>query len=220
MANKTTRKQTPGASSQHDQHGRRRVSKRRRSGPSSPQTSSHPSSAGPRSAASVYSAASLPAAAFPAASFPAAALPAASFPAAAPRRFSARLASARDQQRLGERNREERKRVEKMLATAPIPLESPSEMQIEASVAWDAPLELRPNRAPRSLQGLTPRGCPVCGGKRVVCDEVIQLGTLRLSECLRCEHRWTERGPERWAEVGAPMKRFARRTSGTRPTQS
>jgi hypothetical protein len=210
MANKTTRKQTPGASSQHDQHGRRRVSKRRRSGPSSPQTSSHPSSAGPRSAASVYSAASLSAAA----------LPAASFPAAAPRRFSARLASARDQQRLGERNREERERVEKMLATAPIPLESPSEMPIEASVAWDAPLELRPNRAPRSLQGLTPRGCPVCGGKRVVCDEVIQLGTLRLSECLRCEHRWTERGPKRWAEVGAPMTRFARRTSGTRPTQS
>jgi len=214
MANNTTRKHSAEASSRRD---RRRFQTRRTSGSTSSQTSSHPSSPAFRS---------------PAASAPGAA----PHPAAALRRFRARLASARDRQRLGERNQQERDRVEKMLATAPLPLDSAAEMPIESSVAWDSPRELGPDRElfwhldsqpesyptshPESPRGWVPQGCPVCGGTRVACDEVMQLGTLRLSECFRCEHRWTERGPERWAEVGAPMKRSARRTSRTRPTQA
>jgi len=213
MTNRTTREQSAGGSTRRD---RRRVTKRRTSGLSSSQTSSHPSSSNSRTAVGPYPGA-------------------APRSAAAPRRFSARLASARDQQRLGERNRQERARVEEMLAAAPAPLDSPGEMPIESTVAWDSTIELRPNRvsflpefvrdSPRkspqeSLEGLAPQGCPVCGGTRVACDEVMQLGTLRLSECLRCEHRWTERGPDRWAEIGAPMKHYLRRTSGTRPTQA
>ena len=206
MANKTTPKQSAEASSRRD---RRRVPTRRTSGPFSVQAASHPSSTTFRSSGALSPGK-------------------APHPAASPRRFSARLASARDRQRLGERNRQERDRVEKMLATAPISLENPTERPIESSVAWHSPREFRPDRASfsnpesnsESLCGLVPQDCPVCGGSRVACDEVMQLGTLRLSECLRCEHRWTDRGPDRWAEIGAPMKRYARRTPGTWPTQA
>jgi hypothetical protein len=33
--------------------------------------------------------------------------------------------------------------------------------------------------------------CSICGSEAVVCDEVLGEPTLRLGECLRCEHRWT-----------------------------
>jgi hypothetical protein len=33
--------------------------------------------------------------------------------------------------------------------------------------------------------------CSICGSQAVVCDEVLGEPTLRLGECLRCEHRWT-----------------------------
>jgi hypothetical protein len=72
---------------------------------------------------------------------------------------------------------------------------------VEASVA-----SFEGSAAPRSLDDMVPRSCPVCGGSRVACDEVMRLGTLRLSECLRCEHRWTERGPNRWADVLGPTR--------------
>jgi hypothetical protein len=211
MASKTTRKHTAGASSRRD---RRRATKRRASDLSPSQASSHPFDIRFRAAAGLSRGAG-------------------SDPSAVPRRFRARLASARDRQRLGERNREERERVEQMLATVPVPVESTAEMPIEAAVAWSSPHELHPNGSPyslqqdpqqelarESLQGWRPQGCPVCGGTQVACDEVIQLGTLRLSECLRCEHRWTERGPGRWAEVGARMNRSGRRRSGTQPNQA
>ena len=121
--------------------------------------------------------------------------------ARAPRRFNARLSSARDRQRLAERNSRERERVERMLAAAPSPVEAP--------VEWiDAPRALSPVFAdpqPSPHVGALV-GCPICDSTEIVFDEVVQVGTLRLLECGRCDHRWTRRGPGRWAEVGATMK--------------
>jgi hypothetical protein len=37
--------------------------------------------------------------------------------------------------------------------------------------------------------------CLVCGFAEVRTDEVIDHGVVLLSECPRCEHRWTERVP-------------------------
>ena len=34
-------------------------------------------------------------------------------------------------------------------------------------------------------------GCPICGSHEVMHDEVLELGTLQLSECRHCDHRWT-----------------------------
>ena len=39
----------------------------------------------------------------------------------------------------------------------------------------------------------TRRACGVCGGHEVSLDEVLDAGVLRLAECERCGHRWTER---------------------------
>jgi hypothetical protein len=33
--------------------------------------------------------------------------------------------------------------------------------------------------------------CRVCGSARIVVDEVVGHGALRLAECVRCRHRWT-----------------------------
>jgi len=122
---------------------------------------------------------------------------------APPRRSSGRLASSRDRRRLDERIAEERERVERALASAPISIDMLDGSLSPASFAPTVP-------SPSSLHALAPLACPVCSGTQIVCDEVFQLGALRLSECLRCDHRWTDRGPSRWAEVGATMKRVVR----------
>jgi hypothetical protein len=41
----------------------------------------------------------------------------------------------------------------------------------------------------------TLRRCLVCGFTEIVTDEVVDRGIVLLAECLRCEHRWTERAP-------------------------
>ncbi len=118
------------------------------------------------------------------------------------RQVGARLASARDRQRLRERHAEECERVENMLASAPDPLEPPS--------GWVMSPDASGSRTLPTRQALAAAGCPVCGTTQIVCDEVIQLGTLRLSQCSRCDHRWTHRSGDRWAEVGATMNRPGR----------
>ncbi len=35
--------------------------------------------------------------------------------------------------------------------------------------------------------------CRICGTHEVDLDEVLDAGVLRLAECERCGHRWTER---------------------------
>ena len=104
------------------------------------------------------------------------------------------LTSARDRQRLREREAAERDRVERMLANTPV-----------------SPDRRRGLRAPggafkqAGLRIVEPTTCPICGDARVVTDEVMHCGTLRLAECLQCEHRWTERPERRWVELGARM---------------
>jgi uncharacterized Zn finger protein len=43
------------------------------------------------------------------------------------------------------------------------------------------------------MHSRTPVGCPVCGGRDVERDEVLDAGPLGLAACTRCGHRWTER---------------------------
>ena len=45
----------------------------------------------------------------------------------------------------------------------------------------------------RIVQGRRLRGCSVCGSHEVDRDEVLDGGVLGLAECMRCQHRWTER---------------------------
>ena len=104
------------------------------------------------------------------------------------------LASPRDRQRLRERNRAERARVEGMLATEPIPVERRGQRRALSAAA-------QPFHDSST--------CPVCGDGRVVMDEVIHVGTLKMSECLHCEHRWTERPGQRWVALGNRMGRSA-----------
>ena len=123
------------------------------------------------------------------------------------------MASARDRQRLREKQAAERGRVERMLAN--VPLQGDPEPAVRRSVGP------RASRAfsPPGLRVVGPAVCPVCGDSRIVSDEVVHLGTLRLSECLRCEHRWTERPLRRFAELGSRM--VARMDPvGTPPLQS
>jgi uncharacterized Zn finger protein len=57
------------------------------------------------------------------------------------------------------------------------------------------------------MQTRTRRACGVCGGHEVSLDEVLDSGVLRLAECERCGHLWTERPllrvarPLEWAET-------------------
>jgi len=116
---------------------------------------------------------------------------------------------------LRERNARERERVEQALAAPPL--------FPEPSGSSDGKPEYPPHWRNRSVgflqvetplsgafgEGLEPVVCPVCAATEIDFDEVAQLGTLRLSECRRCDHRWTTRSPERWAEVGAKMNRVA-----------
>jgi hypothetical protein len=113
------------------------------------------------------------------------------------------LASARDRQRLRERNRSERERVEGMIASQPIPVERRAHGR-EALAS-----EYKPLAASFGLRAAQ-AGCPICGDGRIVTDEVMHGGTLRVSECLHCEHRWTQRPKERWVELGRRMNRSAR----------
>lgn len=111
------------------------------------------------------------------------------------------LASARDRHRLRERNRAERARVEGMLANVAAPIERRVERREATATQGTVP------RRHSGLRTVQPVGCPVCGDERVVTDEVMYGGTLRMSECLNCEHRWTERPKGHWAELGARMNR-------------
>ncbi|MBJ19003.1 MAG: hypothetical protein CL933_06200 [Deltaproteobacteria bacterium] len=140
--------------------------------------------------------------------------------------LGASLGSARDRKRLRDRNAAERARVEQMLANAPSPLGSaPTPGARKGTNRHPAPLRTplaaararvspSASRAPL-LQVVGPRGCPVCASSKVVSDEVFQGGTMRLSECLHCDHRWTERPRGRWAELGATMSRT--RSGARRP---
>jgi hypothetical protein len=112
------------------------------------------------------------------------------------------LASGRDRQRLRERNAAERERVEGMMASGAVPLERRAHSR-EPAIHSQEPF-------PIGLRAVPPTGCPVCGDGRTVTDEVMHGGTLRVSECLHCEHRWTQRPRARWAEIGASMNRAGR----------
>jgi hypothetical protein len=143
----------------------------------------------------------------------------------------ATLGSARDRQRLRDRNAAERVRVEEMLANAPCtapppgfpaapplglvrlttpPVSTPS---FSASFPASFPVSFLTPSPRRSVFG---RGCPVCASSKVVSDEVSCGGTMRLSECLHCDHRWTDRPRGRWAELGARMSRRDRLAEVTR----
>lgn len=112
------------------------------------------------------------------------------------------LASARDRLRLRERNQAERERVEGMLASVAVPIERRAHSRESIDIGY--------KRLPVGLRAVQPMGCPVCGDGRTVTDEVMHGGTLRVSECLHCEHRWTQRPTARWAELGANMNRTGR----------
>jgi len=118
--------------------------------------------------------------------------------------LGSQLGSARDRQRLRERNAAERVRVERMLAAAPtlnpISAATPASACSRTHAQTHAP-------SPTSLRAAFGRGCPVCASSKVVSDEVSCGGTMRLSECLHCDHRWTDRPRGRWTELGATMTR-------------
>ncbi len=116
------------------------------------------------------------------------------------------LASKRDRTRLRERTVAERARVEQMLATAPIVEEQWTRTRRSTETVEANPLMgVGRSRAGRGF-GLA-RSCPVCGDARIVTDEVIHGGTLSMSECLHCDHRWTMRPKARWADLGTRMIR-------------
>ena len=114
------------------------------------------------------------------------------------------LTSARDRQRLRERKTAERDRVEGMTASAALPVDRRARSR-EAGVP-----QCTPHPLPSGLRAVQPVGCPVCGDGRIVTDEVMHGGTLRVLECLHCEHRWTQRPKGRWVELGARMNRAGR----------
>lgn len=118
------------------------------------------------------------------------------------------LGSPRDRARLRQRNSAERSRVEGMLASAPLPLDRRTQARVEPMPAPSTPTSTSANRL-RALPSTA--GCPVCGDARVVTDEVMHEGTLRVSECLHCDHRWTHRPRARWIDLGARMNHNGRR---------
>jgi len=107
------------------------------------------------------------------------------------------LASARDRRRLREREAAERARVERALATAPLPTEpNPGPIRARAGKrSTSRVVHLARTRA--ALRGSVPRPsprCSICAGSDVLLDEVVHDGQLlRLGQCGRCSHRWTER---------------------------
>ncbi len=118
------------------------------------------------------------------------------------------LASARDRQRLRERNKAERERVEGMIASLEIPVERRADGR-ESRVLEYMPDSIQLGHG-HGLRAMQPASCPVCGDGGIVTDEVMHGGTLRVSECLHCEHRWTRRPKGRWVELGTTMSRGGR----------
>lgn len=119
------------------------------------------------------------------------------------------LASPHDRKQMRDRNAAERARVEEMLANAPLPTDrrrarwTPPITQ-SAPFSYEQPAE-RPAARLRALPA-QPKGCPVCASAKVTTDEVGRgSSALRLSECLHCDHRWTERPTRRFAEIGGSM---------------
>jgi len=137
------------------------------------------------------------------------------------------LASARDRSRLREADLAERARVEKMLSTVAIPDDRRSDDRDSNAEHETRGLDFEsrahhfpnPDPNPNQSTSLWPRHCPVCGDARIVTDEVLHGGTLSMSECLHCDHRWTERPKARWVELGTRMNgRGRRRTAATAAT--
>ena len=98
------------------------------------------------------------------------------------------LGSALDRQRLRERNAAERERVERMLASAPPPVEQSAPSRFSGA---------RPLPGSTNLRSVPDAGCPVCESPKVVRDEVFHAGPMRLSECLHCDFQWTEQSTKR-----------------------
>jgi len=126
------------------------------------------------------------------------------------------LASARDRQRMRERNTAERERVEGMIASMEVPVERRAHGR-ESRVLEYMPDSIQLGHGPgdryvhgHELRAMQSAGCPVCGDGRIVTDDVMHGGTLRVSECLHCEHRWTRRPKGRWVELGTTMSRGGR----------
>ena len=127
-----------------------------------------------------------------------------------------RLASSRDRQTARERNAAERARVEEMFASAPLPSDRRRARWTAAAPAFE-PGAARPARRLRALPAM-PTSCPVCASTTVTSDEVARPGgSLRLSECLHCDHRWTEKPARRFAALGGAMER--RSPAGVSPTR-
>jgi len=107
------------------------------------------------------------------------------------------LASLRDRRRLRERDAAERARVERALATAPLPSE-PNPGPIRARLpkrSTSRVVQLARTRPARRGSVPTPLlRCSICAGSDVLLDEVVHDGQLlRLGQCGRCSHRWTDR---------------------------
>lgn len=116
-----------------------------------------------------------------------------------------RLASARDRQTARDRNAAERVRVEEMFASAPLP--SDRRRARWTSTASVPASEGSPPPRLRALPAMPP-SCPVCASTTVTTDEVARTGgSLRLSECLHCDHRWTETPTRRFTAIGGAMGR-------------
>ena len=129
--------------------------------------------------------------------------------------FGGGLASPRDRARVRDRNAAERARVEEVLASAPLPVDRRPEGRWSTStgaaegLALPTPTPTPPAASPPNLRVVPTGGCPVCTSQSVVSDEVMHGGSIRLSECLHCDHRWTERVGRRWSQLGRTMTRSA-----------
>ncbi len=108
------------------------------------------------------------------------------------------LSSARDRARLREREQAERARVEKVLARGPRDLERRRRDREDAVAVAAARPDAIAAARPAARGSRAAVCCRVCGGHEVVQDEVSDRGVFCLAQCLRCEHRWTERGAERF----------------------
>ena len=142
--------------------------------------------------------------------------------------FGNGLASPHDRARVRDRNAAERSRVEQMFASGAPPTERRRALRgISASAAFEGrtidslpgqpqfnsqpPPQPRTALAARSaLRAVPSNGCPVCTSQTIVTDDVMHAGMLRLSECLHCDYRWTERLSRNWSQLGARMARAHR----------
>lgn len=89
--------------------------------------------------------------------------------------------------------------MERALAMAPLPSEpEPAPVRARARkrparrvARWDRAFPARPDSGLSSSLR-----CGICAGSDVLLDEVMHEGLLRLAQCRRCAHRWTERPRE------------------------